>query len=196
MNLLLLESPSGKVYPVLEIPPRTATSTQQESVEPGSLKTKLYRGYQKLEERLDYHELLCSALRQADRLRILHGCELEQGDIKCRLAAFFARARRKHSRWLLANTTLALLGILLTPIPGPNVFFLYPAIRAYGHYCARKGVINYQKLGMIQFETDALIDQIQSQIDRPEVIRPVIKKLEDRYNLVNLEERLTPLRKR
>ena len=196
MNLLLFESPTGRVYPVLEASPPTTTSTPQESVEPDSLKSKLYRGYQKLEERLDYHELLCSTLRGADRLRILHGCELEQGEIKRRLAAFFTRARRKHSRWLLANTTLALLGILLTPIPGPNVFFLYPAIRAYGHYCARQGVINYQKLGMIQFETDALIDQIQSQIDRPEVIRPVIKKLEDRYNLVNLEERLTSLRKR
>ncbi len=196
MNLLLFESLSGRVYPVLEFPTRTATSAPRESVEPDSLKTKLYRGYQKLEERLDYHELLCSTLRQADRLRILHGSEHEQGEIKRRLATFFTRARRKHGRWLLVDITLALLGSLLTPIPGPNVFFLYPAIRAYGHYCARKGVIHYQKLGMIQFETEALIDQVQSQIDQPEVIRPVVKRLEDRYNLVNLEERLTALRKR
>ena len=196
MNLLLFESPSGRVYPVLEFPSQTVTSTQQEPDEPGSLKAKVYRGYQKLQERLDYHERLCSTLRHVDRLRILHGCELEQGEIERRLAAFFARARRKHSRWLLVDLTLALLGSLLTPIPGPNVFFLYPAIRAYGHYCARKGVINYRKLGIIQFETDPLIDQVQSQIDQPEAIQPVIKQLEDRYNLVHLEERLTALRKR
>ena len=53
-----------------------------------------------------------------------------------------------------------------------------------------------KKLGIIQFETDALIDQVQSRIDRPEFIQPVIKQLEDRYNLVNLEERLTAMRKR
>ncbi len=195
MNLLLFESPSGKVYPVSERPRQTATQAQQESIEPDSLKAKLYRGYQKLEERLDYHERVCSTLRHVDRVRILHGCDLEQGEIKRKLSAFFTRSRRKHGRWLIVDTTLALLGSLLTPIPGPNVFFLYPAIRAYGHYCARKGVINYQKLGMIQFETDALIDRVQSQIDQPELIRPVIRQLEERYNLVNLEERLTALRK-
>ena len=196
MNLLLFESPSGRVYPVLEFPPQTVTSAHQGPGEPGSLKNKVYRGYQKLQERLDYHERLCSTLRHVDRLRVLHGSALEQGEIARRLATFFVRARRKHGRWLLVDTSLALLGSLLTPIPGPNVFFLYPAIRAYGHYCARKGVLNYQKLGIIQFETDALIDQVQSRIDRPEFIQPVIKQLEDRYNLVNLEERLTAMRKR
>ncbi len=194
MNLLLFESPSGRVYPVLEFPPRTATWTQQEPAEPDSLREKIYRGYQKLEERVAYHERLCSTLRHVDHLRILHGCELEQAEIERRLATFFAQARRKHSRWLVVDITLALLGSLLTPIPGPNVFFLYPALRAYGHYCACKGVTNYRKLGMIQFETDALIDQVQNQIDQPEAIQPVIKQLEDRYNLVDLEERLTALR--
>ena len=196
MNLLLFESPSGRVYPILELLPRTVAGTQQEPAEPDSLKAKLYRGYQKLEERLDYHERLCSTLRHVDRLSVFHGRELERGEIERKLATFFTRARRKHSRWLLIDFTLALLGTLLTPIPGPNVFFLYPAIRAYGHYCARKGVINYRKLGMIHFETDALIDQVQSRIDQPEAIQPVIKQLEDRYNLVHLEERLTALRKR
>ena len=195
MDLLILESRSGIVYPILESPPRPE-SGEPKNLEQESLKAKILRAYQKLEERLDYHERVCSELRHIDQLRVLHACNLPKTDIERRLDSFFKRSRRKHGRWLLVDSVLALLGSLLTPIPGPNVFFLYPAIRAYGHYCARKGVRNYRKMGVIHFETDLLIDQVQIDIDKPEVIRPVLKQLEDRYNLDDLEERLVILRTR
>jgi len=45
----------------------------------------------------------------------------------------------KHRRWLVVDTTLMLLCLPLTIIPGPNVPSLYFSFRAVGHYFSLRG---------------------------------------------------------
>jgi hypothetical protein len=49
----------------------------------------------------------------------------------------------KHTVWLVVDGAITLVAVMffwvLVPIPGPNVFFYYPALRLASHYRAMTG---------------------------------------------------------
>lgn len=193
MNLLLFESRRGEALLVLEPLPKTALRQHRKTNTRWSrLQGKIRSTYRRLEERFDYDERLCSALHHVPELKVRHSTRLGEEGARDLLRRFFGRQRLKHSAWLKVDVVLAGLGSILTPIPGPNVFFFYPAIRAFGHYTALRGVRDRGKLDRSSFEPEPLIDQVQSNLDRIEEIRPLLVQLEQQYNLTDLERRLFP----
>lgn len=80
------------------------------------------------------------------------------------------------------------------PLPGPNIFFFYPAARAMGHYLARKGAEKAMNLEKLSFQADPLIDQIDRSLGHLETVKNTIVQLENLYNVHNLESHLTRLK--
>ena len=197
MNLLLFESRRGNALPVLEPLPKRADRQRRKATSRWSrLQGRIRSTYRRLEERFDYDERLCSALPHIPELTVHHSNRLGGNGARDLLHRFFKRQRLKHSAWLKVDVVLAGLGSVLTPIPGPNVFFFYPAIRAFGHYKALRGVRNRGILDRSTFVAEPLIDQVQMNLevqmnlDRMEDIRPLLVQLERQYNLTDLERRL------
>lgn len=191
MNLLLFESRRGEALPVLEPLPKSALGQRRKTTSRWSrLQHRIRSTYRRLEERFDYDERLCSALHHVPELTVRHSNRLGGEGARELLSRFFKRQRLKHSAWLKVDVILAGLGSVLTPIPGPNVFFFYPAVRAFGHYTALRGVRDLGILDRASFAPEPLIDQVQSNLDRLEKSRPLIVQLERRYNLTDLERRL------
>jgi hypothetical protein len=111
------------------------------------------------------------------------------------LRAYLRLRYSKHGRSLWVDGFLALLGTLLTPLPGPNIFF-YPAVRSMGHYLARKGARNAMELKSITFRQDPLIDLVQGRLDDLQSIQPTVRELSNRYRIENLEAVLKILREK
>ncbi len=191
MNLLLFESRRGDALPVLQPLPKTAIAQRRNPTTRWSrLQDRIRTTYRRLEERFDYNERLCSALRQVPELKVRHSTRMDSEAARKLLHRFFVRQRLKHSAWLKVDVVLAGLGSILTPIPGPNIFFFYPAIRAFGHYTALRGARDAGRLVRLSFAPEPLIDQVQSNLDQIEKLRPLLVQLEQQYNLTDLERRL------
>jgi hypothetical protein len=88
---------------------------------------------------------------------------------------------------------LAFLGIFLFFVPGPNVFFFYPAIRTLGHYFARNGARNALELRHVAYQTEPLIDQVQSLREDLERASETVLELQERYRLRDLSPVLAQL---
>jgi len=155
------------------------------------LKHRIRSAYEKIRHKFDYQENVCSTLRHAESLKLIHPESLDAREVERRFRAFLDFRERKHRRWMIIDGVLALLGSVLTPIPGPNVFFLYPAVRTLSHYLALRGVRKAQNLKMLALEAESVIDRIQLSIDRLESVENEIRDLERRFDLRGLKSLLS-----
>jgi hypothetical protein len=165
--------------------PAETESSEQGTLE--KLKHRVRSAYGKIRHKFDYQENVCSALRHAETLRLVHPESLKQQEAENQFRGFLDSRERKHKRWMIIDGVLALFGSLLTPIPGPNVFFLYPAVRALSHYLALRGVRQAQRLKLLTFEAESVIDRIQLNLERLDNVESEIRELEDRFDLRNLK---------
>ena len=108
--------------------------------------------YQKLEDRIDPMERMIKAINCPDQLNIQHspGARPE--------SAFRALVRWqqvKHLVWLLVDGSITLVVVMLAPVlvpvPGPNVFFYYPALRLASHYRAMTGARRALDPNLVRF---------------------------------------------
>ncbi len=193
MNLLLFVDGNGGAYPVLEKLAELAAGPSAEAGRLSRLRVAVRQSYEKLKERFDHTERLCANLRHAPELNIVHGESLSSQEAEKKLRLFLELRYSKHGRWLLVDSLLAGAGSLLTPIPGPNVFFFYPAARAVAHYFARQGARKAQGI-QLQFMEDSRIDQVQGNLDRIDSVSDVLQELEQRYNVGELANQLRSLK--
>ncbi len=194
MNLLLFKNHRQELFPVLESSPRHLRSeAPPRSSRWQRLKAEVKRYYQLLEEKLDYQERLCNDLRYAEDLKVHHASSLRQEEAQRDFKEFLKRRYKKHFRWLWIDGVLAMLGGALTPVPGPNVFFFYPAARTLGHYLAMKGAKKVLTATSFSLQSEPLIDEIQERLDELETARAIIEALEKRYNISSLEGHLRKL---
>ena len=159
------------------------------------LKQKILGFYNQFKERFDPQETVCSTLHFANQLHIVHPQRISEQEAARILEDFLSKSRKKHSFWMIIDTILAMMGGILTPIPGPNLFFFYPAARAVSHYFARRGVLNAQALQEKGFTTNSLLDSIQDNIDNLEAVASEIDKLENKYGCIHIERLLNKGRK-
>ena len=99
-----------------------------------------HRFYQKLEDRIDPLERMIKALNHQRSLLVFHAPHKSpQSEFRDLLRSQLV----KHMFWLLIDGAITAVAIsffwLLVPIPGPNVFFYYPALRMLSHYSAMCG---------------------------------------------------------
>ncbi len=197
MNLLLFQTQAGDPYPILEIVSRPEPGFATSSGRWSRIKTGVYQTYRRLMDRVDYHERLCSQLRHSTDLQVVHPSNIESAEAHNRLRDFLTSCYSKHSRWVGIDAFLAIvIGIPLMPLPGPNIFFFYPAARTLGHYLARKGAqqaLNYDNLS---FHSEPLIDQVQNHLQDLNTVHDTLAGLVERYHLPDLERLLIPLGKK
>ncbi len=82
------------------------------------------------------------------------------------------------------------------PVPGPNIFFFYPAARTLGHYLARKGAQHALNCGKLSFHSEPLIDRVQNHLQDLKTVQDTLAGLVERYHLPDLERLLIPLGKK
>ncbi len=194
MNLLFLQDHRGETYPLLESFSHPTKKGGARSGKWSQIKENIRLTYQRFRERFDYREQLCASLRHVSDLQIHHSSTLGPDTAKEKFRDFLKIRYRKHSLWLWIDGFLALVGVFFMPLPGPNIFFFYPAARAMGHYFARKGAEKAVNLEKLSFRADPLIDQIERSLGHLETVKNTIVQLENLYNVHNLESHLTRLK--
>ena len=147
---------------------------------------KIHELYENIKDRIDYQEHVCSSLRHATEIRILHPASISEKEAKESFQEFLLFRVKKHSIWLTIDTVLALMGSLLTPIPGPNLFFFYPAARALSHYLARKGSKKARHLQVVCYKAESKLDKLIRNLDNLDSGSAEIEELEERYNFKKL----------
>ena len=132
-----------RLIPYYESPSAQATDVEEELKSLGSRllrwKQKIGEMYQALIDRFPLHERLCTLLGSSDSIQVHYPDSLKVEDARYTFDHFLRRQISKHRFWLTINGILASMGALLMPLPGPNIFFFYPAVRAFSHYRARSG---------------------------------------------------------
>lgn len=197
VNVLLFHTSSGKPFPIMEtLPPQQRDPRRVRSDRWSRLKWKVDRAYQTIEERLDYHEKLCSDLRHVHHLNVYHAAGLDREGAERQFTGFLKERYSRHRRWLWIDGVLAALGSLLVPLPGPNIFFFYPAARTLGHNRAMKGAKQILSGNSFSLHNEGLIDQVQQRLNDLESVRPAVATLQARYNVSTLETQLARVPKK
>ncbi|HSR67079.1 MAG TPA: hypothetical protein VLU25_03995 [Acidobacteriota bacterium] len=196
MNVLLLRSPKGTLIPLVEAVQRSPNADGHGSGWWGRSKARIFSTYESLKEKLDYYEKVCADLRGAQRLKIVHPSRWSADEAEGLLQDFLESRRGHHLRWFQVDVVLAILGGFLMPLPGPNLFFFYPAARAFGHYHARQGAAAALQCRPWAGEADRRLDQVEKNLSRLEDISSTLSELEERYGVAHLKKSLEALRKR
>lgn len=195
MDLLLFLTPDGHAFPLARLPSEEEFPAGETENRPKTLKERVQHAYQKLKEQIDYHERLCSALRGATAVTVYHASFVDPAHAEKKFRNFLKMRYSKHNRWFLGDGVLALLGSVLTPLPGPNVFFFYPAARALGHFLARKGAQTTLSRARISFVAEPMMDRLQEHIGDLEGCETAVRQLEERFQIHELGERLSHIKK-
>ncbi len=193
LTLFVLDRSAGLFFFISE---PTRPGLGSEEPEEGFVKRIRYRlhtAYENLRRRFDYEENLCATLRFAGSLELHHPGQLNCSDARKQFEQLIERQHGKHRRWLIIDTVLALFGVLLTPLPGPNIFFIYPAVRALSHYFALRGIGNVKGLEKISCCVDTRLSRIQQNIRSLDAVDAEVKELEEHYNIHRLMSLLETL---
>ncbi|RPI27029.1 MAG: hypothetical protein EHM61_09860 [Acidobacteria bacterium] len=193
MNVILFETVTGHLHPVLERIESNSPTWEGKTGYWNRIKQKLHAGYQKLAERLHHEELFCANLRHANHLQVVHRSADTPEAVEKKLRQFLRLGYSKHARWFWVDAVLAFFGMFLMFLPGPNIFFFYPAIRSFGHHQARKGARNGLGISDIAFRPDPLVDLVQANLHDLNSIAGAMKELENRYKVDDLEAALGQL---
>ncbi len=184
---LLLFIKKGKPFFIASQPEfaeKTIRSSLPETVL--RLKEKILEFYKKFKERFDPQENVCSVLRFSDRITIVHQESIPAAEAAKIFKNFLARSGKKHTVWMVLDSILALMGGILTPLPGPNLFFFYPAARAVSHYFARKGISTAKAINKKDFTVNFLLDTIQENLTNLETVENEIDKLEESFKCTHI----------
>lgn len=107
--------------------------------------------YFRLEDKIDPMERIFKRMGKSKSFKLFCSAKLKDSETIRRLNSLLLYQRRRHVIWLLIDTGLAIgaLGLtpFLVPIPGPNIFLYFPALRAFSHYLACQGITNGLRLG-------------------------------------------------
>jgi len=193
MNVILFETTSRRLYPIAQTSVREDRPVETPTGYLGKLKLKLRSAYETIEERLNHEERFRACLRHATHLQVLHRSSDTSVEAEKRFRQFLRLGYSKHSRWFWVDAVLAFFGTFLMFLPGPNIFFFYPAIRSFGHYQARNGAQNALNLSEIAFNSEPLVDEIQAHLHDLESVADAIQQLETRYQLADLKRSLLQL---
>lgn len=103
------------------------------------IKAQVVEGYRRLEKKRPLAERIGSKLRKEDRLDVIYPKDMTEAEARNVLYNFLTNQIKHERTWKNRDAVLACLGAPLFFLPGPNVWFYYPAIRVLGHYYAESG---------------------------------------------------------
>jgi hypothetical protein len=147
--------------------------------------------YYRLEEKIDPMERVFKLMRHAGQLRVFHTPTWQGPAAQKHFIGLLARNQRKHTAWGIVDLVITLITVLLSPIlvplPGPNIFFYYPAARLTSHYLARRGVLHGASLETL-FVALPELSEIENLLNQP----PSVKEF-DRIEKIAISLRLEHL---
>ena len=194
LTLFVLDRPSLPMFFFVSEPPRPGLGPEEPREGfAARLRYRLHTAYESLRRRFDYEENVCATLRFAGELELRHPESIDCSEARAHLEGFLNGRYGKHRRWALIDAILALFGTLMTPLPGPNIFFLYPAVRALSHYFALRGINNARSLAEIACRPDPLLSRIQENVRTLDAVDTEVKELEEHYNIHRLKSLLETL---
>ncbi len=109
--------------------------------------------YVQLEDKIDPAERVLKAMAAANDFVVYHDKIRGETDARNEFLRILKRQRWKHIFWLSIDLIISPLGVLLTPIPGPNLFFYYPFLRLLSHYRAISGTTSGLHSRDVQFKS-------------------------------------------
>ena len=194
LTLFVLDRSPDSMFFFVSEPYRPGLGTDEEQEGFLSrLRFRLHTAYESLRRRFDYEENVCGTLRFASELTLHHPGHIDCSKAQSQLRKFLDGRRGKHRRWVIVDTILALFGALLTPLPGPNIFFIYPAVRALSHYFALRGINNAGSFSEIACCEDDRLSRIQQNVGSLDAVDKEVKELEEQYNIHRLKSLLETL---
>ena len=190
MNLLVFRSPDGRAHFLLQQVDRPDPPETQEGSWWTRLRSRIVDGYRRLRRHFAYQERMLGQLRHAEQLSVFHAVSFEPDRVERDLLKHLRVSHGKHTRWFILDAIVAGLGGILTPLPGPNVFFFYPAVRVLGHYLARKGARHAGRLPR-SINGEPLIDKVEESGPTGfERVAGELRLLEELYSMDPLAELL------
>ncbi len=160
MNILVFRNPDGRAHFVLQQVDRADPAETKGERWWTRLRSRIVDGYRRLRQHFAYQERMLGQLRHAELLSVYHAVSFEPDRVEKDLLKHLRVSHGKHTRWFIVDSIVAGLGGILTVVPGPNVFFFYPAIRAVGHYLARKGARHAGRIPR-SINVEPLIDKVE-----------------------------------
>jgi hypothetical protein len=151
-------------------------------------------GYYELQNRLDPMEQVCKRMRHAGPMRVFFSSALSESEARAKLKSLLVGQRIRHGAWMIFDGLLALgmlpLTPILAPIPGPNLFFYYPALRTFSHWLAWQGVLDALRRMPPQLVAQEEIAGLEEAIGRRGVVesQTEIRDLASRLKLEQLPE--------
>lgn len=169
---------------------RSAESTASQAGTIATWRERIRAGYDAMRDRFHPEENLCANLRHASRIELVHPPMLSAEEARNLFRSFLTARQQKHRFWCWLDTVLALFASLLTPIPGPNLVFLYLAVRAFSHYRAFSGAKRALQIGVDRCAVDPLLAQYEENLLRSGEIADLMDALGKKYNVKNLQRLL------
>lgn len=127
-----------------------------------------HRLYQRLEDRIDPLERMVKALNGSNSFCLRYATS---GIPESQFRDFLRGQVVKHSAWLFVDAAVTTVAVafawILVPIPGPNVFFYYPALRLLSHYRAMTGARKALNGATIRFEELPALGRLEARLRAP-----------------------------
>ncbi len=166
---------------------REETSDTRPGKQPGILLRLKTRYYRWTESALAQERALKKA-RNAEMTDILYPSSMGEEEAMQQFKIRVRHEMRHHLIWLLIDFPLLIPAALAMVIPGPNIFFLFWAIRILGHYHAWDGGKRLLMQGKTTFRPSEVLDAWQRVLrDEPrERWDPELELLEDKIGLRKL----------
>ena len=137
---------------VLAFVEREHDSAPDESAPPQGLLSLLRsRALRWLAERVAEQRVLWR-LQGQTLVRAFHPDALDQAGALSAIRQSLRADLRRHVGWLVLDSVLLLLSLLLTPIPGPNMLGYYFAFRVVGHVLSIRGA--RQGMGRVAWDLE------------------------------------------
>lgn len=161
LTVLLVADGKGQLHPYFEDPDfQVSLPEGNQATRWARLQARIASLYYKVEKKFPLQERLLGRFRLVEEVRVLHPADLPLDQAQSFLLGFVRKYARRHRKWTIIDGGLAALGAVLFWIPGPNVFFLYPALRTAGHYFARVGGETFLTMTSSNWAANEILTQI------------------------------------
>lgn len=187
---------TGTFHRIYMIPSQTygyaLLSAHDEEAVPGAGAAGLWKRirarYQKWTESTLAQERSLKKARKAGCVQVCYPSDLSEAEAAALFARRVREEMRHHVKWLLIDFPLLVPAALAMFIPGPNVFFLFWAIRVMGHYHAWEGGKHLLKPGVVQLQPSSDLGEWERVLrDRiSEKLAHALGSLEKKTGLRNL----------
>lgn len=146
--------------------------------------------YEILEDKIDPTERVLKTMASVEHLTIHFAPRLDDREAPRLLRKLLRRQAGKHTMWLLIDGAVGVVVILFTPIlvpiPGPNVFFYYPALRWISHYRALKGARRGLNLHGIEFASLPQLAGLEENLRKPTLDRKAVRAMAEGLHIKGL----------